>query len=67
MAVVGMAGTQRSGVEGVTGTLVLELPALRRGEEKASRAVSILGGGASRSRERSGTGGGADMSKISAE
>lgn len=67
MEVVGMAGTQRSGVEGVTGTLVLGSPALRRGEEKASRAVSILEGGASRSRERAGTGGGADMSKISAE
>lgn len=67
MEVAGMAGTQRSGVEGVTGTLVLGSPALRRGEEYASRAVSILGGGASRSRERAGTGGGADMSKISAE
>lgn len=36
MEVVGMAGTQRSGVEGVTGALVLGLPAPRRGEEKAS-------------------------------
>lgn len=65
-----MVGTRRSGVEGEAGVLALWswLPAMRREEaSRASREVSILGGAASRSRERAGTGGGADMSKISVE
>lgn len=59
----GMAGALVSG-------LGLGLPTSGRGDEaavRASREVSILGGGASRRRERAGTGGGTDMSKISVE
>lgn len=58
----GMAGALVSG-------LGLGLPTSGRGDEaavRASREVSILGG-ASRRRERAGTGGGTDMSKISVE